>query len=482
MNSTDARPSVELKICSQCVGDEYLSSEVFKTGVAGTCSYCSKKRGKTWGIEELADSVERAFSDHFARTPDGPSDYERHRLSDPEDSFIWYRDGDLAVDAIQQAAGVSYSAASDVQKLLEERNCHLDADSIGEETEFGSQTRYERKRPNAASWHREWETFERTIKSKARFFNRTSIEQLSAIFAGVDVLRTSTGSQIIVEAGPASGLTHLFRARVFQSESELKNALCWPDRELGAPPAKLARGGRMNAAGISVFYGATEASTAIAEVRPPVGSRVAVARFEIIRPLRLLDLSSIDKVVDGGSVFDPTLKGRLERVAFLQTLGSRMSRPVMPSDEAFDYLPTQALADFLGGENSPQFDGIIFGSPQSIEGLNVVLFHEAARSTAISVPAGTSLSVNTSVETEDGPEPDYSVWLDPSMERPPTEDEIALHRFISNFEGQASRDLRLETLRIVLESLEVHHVESVTYGYTSYQVDRIERQSRDWKF
>ena len=39
----------------------------------------------------------------------------------------------------------------------------------------------------------------------------------------------------------------------------------------------------MNAQGIAVFYGAGDVETALAEVRPPVGSRVVTAEFEIIR-------------------------------------------------------------------------------------------------------------------------------------------------------------------------------------------------------
>jgi RES domain len=67
----------------------------------------------------------------------------------------------------------------------------------------------------------------------------------------------------------------------------------------------------MNAGGIAVFYGANEPNVAIAEVRPPVGSKVAVARFEIIRPLRLLDLTALAAVSERGSVFDPEFGRRL---------------------------------------------------------------------------------------------------------------------------------------------------------------------------
>jgi len=36
----------------------------------------------------------------------------------------------------------------------------------------------------------------------------------------------------------------------------------------------------MNAGGIAVFYAATAPKVALAEVRPPVGSKVLIGRFE----------------------------------------------------------------------------------------------------------------------------------------------------------------------------------------------------------
>ncbi|MCB2401972.1 RES family NAD+ phosphorylase [Rhizobium ruizarguesonis] len=51
------------------------------------------------------------------------------------------------------------------------------------------------------------------------------------------------------------------------------------------------------------------------------------------------------------------------------------SRPVMPDDQEFDYLPTQAVADFLATETVTPLDGIIFPSVQVAGGKqNVVLF------------------------------------------------------------------------------------------------------------
>lgn len=105
---------------------------------------------------------------------------------------------------------------------------------------------------------------------------------------------------------------------------------------------------------------------------------------------------------DDGSNFDPTFKSPLERIAFLQLLGDRMTQPVMPDDEAFDYLPTQAIADFLATQNKPQFDGIIFRSVQVKGGRNVVLFHKAARVETMKLPQGTEIEAHSGYGTEDG--------------------------------------------------------------------------------
>ena len=51
----------------------------------------------------------------------------------------------------------------------------------------------------------------------------------------------------------------------------------------------------------------------------------------------------------------------------------------MPSDETFDYLPTQAIAEYLATKVNPRIDGIIFSSSQTGgEGRNVVLFNHAS--------------------------------------------------------------------------------------------------------
>jgi hypothetical protein len=74
---------------------------------------------------------------------------------------------------------------------------------------------------------------------------------------------------------------------------------------------------------------------------------VVIGRFEITRPVRLLDFDTLKEVYVKGSHFDPEFHTRWGQAAFLERLVREMSRPVMPRDEEFDYLPTQAVSEYL---------------------------------------------------------------------------------------------------------------------------------------
>jgi hypothetical protein len=475
----------EKRICCICVGETYLAQQIGNDGQPGTCSYC----GDTLAcitIEELADRVETAFNDHFVRTATYPDSWQERAMADRESDYVWEREGQPVVEAIEEAACIPSDAASDVQEILDNRHGDFDSAAMGEETEFSGDAHYEGKGASARAWHDEWDGFERSLKTEARFFSRTAAELLARVFGQIDTLKTKPRRPLVVDAGRGRKINRLYRARVFQSDEKLEEALCRPDIHLGSPPARSASAGRMNARGISVFYGATNAGVALAEVRPPVGSKVAVAKFEIIRRLRLLDLTALDDVKDGGSIFDPTLRQRLERVAFLRTLGERMTRPVMPDDEAFDYLATQAVADFLATENEPRLDGIIFGSAQVKTGRNVVLLHKAARVEELRLPDGSKITAHTGHDTEDGWEIDYYVSEEvpkpESAEQP--KPEYDLLRFMTR-PGEAYRpdeDYREASLRVDASSVNVHHIAWVKVNSTPFGVTRHRREAWNRKF
>jgi len=242
------------RICPDCVGEAYLAQQIDKDGQCGDCSYC----GQTLAcipISELADHIETAFADHYVRTANYPDSWQERAMADRESSYEWERDGQPVLDAIQEAASIPGDAAADVLEILDNRHGDLDSAAMGEETEFSGETYYEEKGASAQAWHEEWHSFEQSLKTEARFFSRSATELLARVFGQIDTLKTKPRRPLVVDAGPNRKLTHLYRARVFQSTERLEEALCRPDLHLGSPPTRLASAGRMNARGISVFMG-----------------------------------------------------------------------------------------------------------------------------------------------------------------------------------------------------------------------------------
>jgi RES domain len=178
----------------------------------------------------------------------------------------------------------------------------------------------------------------------------------------------------------------------------------------------------MNAAGISVFYGALDLDTCVAEMRAPVGGSVVAGRFEVIRSVRLLDMDALAQVYIKGSHFDPQFGVQRARAAFLSCLVQMISRPVMPNDETFEYLPTQVIAEYLATKVTSPVDGILFRSSRTGGGSrNIILFNHACSAEQDDTPPGTTFDVIMGSGPEDDPDPTVMVWEKLPPPEPPPE-------------------------------------------------------------
>lgn len=125
--------------------------------------------------------------------------------------------------------------------------------------------------------------------------------------------------------------------------------------------------GRANPKGIPYLYLASNRDTALAEVRPWVGSYVSVGQFKMKKELRIANCTSERK---GFIIYfkEPSPKKREEAV--WRDIDKAFSRPVTPTDDVADYVPTQVLAELF---KSNGFDGIGYRSSLG-EGYSVALF------------------------------------------------------------------------------------------------------------
>jgi RES domain len=182
------------------------------------------------------------------------------------------------------------------------------------------------------------------------------------------------------------------------------------------------------------------------------------------------------------------LAGRMERAMFLRSLNQRITRPVMPDDEAFEYLPTQAIADFLATENDPSLDGIIFPSVQAAgDVLNVVLFHKAVGVETVEMPEGTEIEARTGQNYEEGWETEYAVIerVPPTAETEAKADEGGsphVEPLATLSRRSSESDYREPALRIDLESIRVHQVQRVVFETVEYPVERHRWEKREPDF
>jgi len=475
----------KLRACSDCVDESHLSSEIRRWGIENACSYC-KQTGKTYSIDQLADELETALRDHYYLTRSEPDLIEYHMWMDDEVSYEWRREGEPVAEVIAWAAEVDEEIAEDIRRVLEERHDDFEQSMLGNENPFDSEAYYAEREIDDAESQASWLHFEESLTTEARYFNPSAEATLTSTFSDIAQHKTHEDAPVIVEVGPGKTLAAFYRARTFQSTDKLLEALERPDRGIGPPPSPAASAGRMNPHGVSVFYGATDPVVALAEVRPPVGSRVVVARFDALRILRLLDIEALLSLNVDGSIFDKTYGERLQKAKFLGWLSARITQPVMPNDEAFDYLPTQVIADFLATRTDPELDGILYPAVQGKKGEhNVVLFHKSSRVEELDIPSETEFSVDCYRYTEEGQEISY--WVTETVNRTedsetrisPSGSNTNLLFVPSKSSEPENYDPREVMLKIDLQSLRVHHVHRVDFATENYQVSRHRTQKTD---
>jgi len=312
-------------VCLDHIGNPHLRAQLASIARQTTCGECGET-GPAVAFDLLAERIDRAFRPNFELTA--------------------FEQSPDAADFFVEIAGMD----SDLAWRIEE---HL-AEVAGEEAERdGTENFYDystgfRRGGTPHYWQEErWERFCNTLRKTARHINAEAMAWLDDVFEDIDTHRTWDARSLIKLVVPGDQGSHFYRARVASDEDALRRILKQPVLQMGPLPPGMGRGGRLNAPGIPGFYGATDEATCIAEIRPPVGAHVVVGRFDILRPLQLLDFSALEDLSPQANPFDPQFEAKRDRANFLRSLGEQISRPVLPGAEMLGYVPTQVVAEYL---------------------------------------------------------------------------------------------------------------------------------------
>lgn len=364
---TTKAPVTMSQICHRCVGEPVLKAEMLALGERAPCDWCGHRANGYTG-ERLATRVDPVYRTVIGRADEGHRSIGGWSSWGPTGRPPAELMSELIV-ADDERIGrelVAILAGRDRWGVHDGGPNYYDEQS--EEWEFVDPTDMRLKEA--------WTAFCDGLRHGSRFF--TDHAALDEILQ--PILTLPFARKAIRRITPGGPFSTIYRGRNAHDEAAQHEVFGQPLSQLSSPPQAKADVGRMNAAGISVFYGAFDANTCLAELRVPVGGAAIIARFDVVQPLRVLDLSTLERVKETLSRFDEGYVERLSYQAFLRSFHDELKRAVLPGREAIDYLPTQAVAEYLWTQADPPLDGIIFGSAQiSGSHKNIVLFPHASR-------------------------------------------------------------------------------------------------------
>ena len=206
----------------------------------------------------------------------------------------------------------------------------------------------------------------KTVDKGKRFVQREP--EPYEILVSLGAMTRELGLIRILEPG-----TQVFRAREHPAGRRFRSVA-----DLGVPPPEKASQSRMSPAGIPVFYGALDDTTAQVEVESddPTRACVTIGRFLTLKPLRVLDLG---KWISIPSIFEERRRHERAPRKFLNEFIEDISEPIEKDGRIHvEYVPTQIVAEYFRhifvDKDGKGLDGILYPSAHNQEGVCCVLF------------------------------------------------------------------------------------------------------------
>lgn len=217
--------------------------------------------------------------------------------------------------------------------------------------------------PEFKTWRSYW-NFEKIVKEKNRYFrDKDTKEFLRVILAtSGNRKRDLPKDRYLWRAQLGHGWQPLYEGDEYIDEIPAP----YPPNRMKPLPREASEG-RANPKGIPYLYLATDKETAMAEVRPWLGSLVSVGQFKTKKDMVLIDCSvHHDKTP---LYFEEPSPDKREHAVWSH-VDKSFSKPMTINDSVADYVPTQIIAEFFKNNG---LDGIVYKSMLG-GGFNVALF------------------------------------------------------------------------------------------------------------
>ncbi len=356
-------------ICCDCIGDVFLADQMNRAGEVQQCSYCDNVSvGEL--LTEVANRVDEVYREYYSY---GESFHVFHGDSDKPD---YEQQGEFPEDIINMMIKSSDSEISDDICAYLSGDEGFDVVKDGADAMYDDTSCYQHTEIGAWQHNEMWQRFCEDIKHGSRFFSLEAESTLSAVFKNINSYSSTSGKKTVRNIIDCE----IFRARKANTLEEIQQIASKPEDELRAPPKKLAKNGRMNPVGIPIFYGAFDKETCISELRPAVGETILCGKFELSEPLKVFDFTVLNNIYKELSMFDPEYSDKLSQLSFLRSFEFIISKAFLPNESDLEYLPLQAMTEYLSRYVEGGVEGIIYPSAQKEgETENIVIFDGKAR-------------------------------------------------------------------------------------------------------
>lgn len=311
-----------MNCCSNCFNDDFLAKQINDLSQnIGNCDYCK--------TEQTVTIKPTLLSDYF------------HPLIDLYEISV---DGESLVDLLKKDWILFSTIDSETTKSLIENILGTEFNGL-----FIPKTNID------VTNILNWQDFKNELKHDNRYFPRKA--------PSYEHLRWLLDNLILANYKIPS---YLYRARIHEDENPIKIS------DMGKPPPKISTAGRANPIGIPYLYAASNVQTAIAEIRPHKGDSVAVAKFDILEPLKLADLRNPRQSISPFALDEDELNQIFLDLDYLCHLGEELSKPILPREAHLEYLSSQYLCELI---KHCGFDGVIYKSSVG-DGDNFAIFYD----------------------------------------------------------------------------------------------------------
>ncbi|UGA44179.1 RES domain-containing protein [Bradyrhizobium quebecense] len=365
------RNAEALNVCPLCIGNQVFSQFVVTHGAPGKCGF-NRSHGKkktVVSVEAFAEYVDDWFRENYGRGEEypvfeGDSDSPTYETRGEPYKYILADElecDDAVVEAISEnLPDADWHDISQGDQAFYDDTANYESFAAAQARSTADDYWYE------SQFTYQWDDFCRAVQYERRFFRIK--EQLDELFGKPEEYSAGQTTPVYILRKGAV----LYRGRILDDRFTEDQLSAAPAISLGAPPPDRATPGRMNVEFIPAFYGAFSRDTAIAEIRPSIGDRIAIGRFALHRNIKVFDFTAFSRP---DRAADPTIIEHT-RYDFVSQMEEEISKPILPYEKQREYVATQIVAEYL--RECFKCDAVIYRSSMhtgpEIENRNIVIF------------------------------------------------------------------------------------------------------------